>query len=261
MSAKISSIDITVILTAHAEGLLAAPAGRSAQAAIALAESAGLRCETVVVLDRADQLTRSVLLEVFGRTARFLETDEGDPGQARNRGTEAAWGTFSTFLDGDDLWSENWLTAAHAQASTRPDAVHQCACIFRFGNNRHLFWHSDSENALCDLSFLDWSNYWDSMSFARTTLYREFPFKPNDLELGFGHEDWHWSAWTIAEGIPHKPVPGTLHFKRSRPGSQMSKVNQIGGLRWPVKKGEFGSTASSTLDHEKVRYARTLLTA
>jgi hypothetical protein len=63
------------------------------------------------------------------------------------------------------------------------------------------------------------------MSFARNELYRRYPFKANDLQLGFGHEDWHWSALTLAAGIPHKPVPGTMHFKRARGGSQMSRVD------------------------------------
>jgi hypothetical protein len=92
----------------------------------------------------------------------------------------------------------------------------------------------DSESGLCDPSYLAWLNYWDAMSFARTELYRLFPFRRNDLALGFGHEDWHWNAWTLAEGVPHKPAPKTMHFKRSRKGSQMDKVNCTGGVRWPL---------------------------
>jgi hypothetical protein len=103
-----------------------------------------------------------------------------------------------------------------------------------FGNQRHLWWHVDSENGLCDLDYLNWMNYWDAMSFARTDIYRRYPFQKNDLELGFGHEDWHWNAWTLAAGIHHKPVTRTMHFKRSRSGSQMGKVNEIQGPPWPL---------------------------
>ncbi|MDH4984419.1 glycosyltransferase family 2 protein [Aminobacter anthyllidis] len=237
------NFDITIVLTAHREGLLAGPTGRSAQAAIALAETAGIRCQTVVVLDRANSLTCSVLAEVFGDGAVFLNTSEGDPGQARNRGIEAATGTFAAFLDGDDLWSENWLVAAHAQAKGQPDAVHHPACLLRFGAQRHLFWHADSESGLCDPAYLDWINYWDALCFARTDLCRRFPFRANDLDLAFGHEDWHWNAWTISEGVAHKPVPETMHFKRARAGSQMSKVDAVGGVRWPLSRGELYAQA------------------
>ena len=95
----------------------------------------------------------------------------------------------------------------------------------------------DSENGLCDTSYLAWMNYWDAMSFARTELYRRYPFRKNDLELGFGHEDWHWNAWTLSEGVHHKPVPKTMHFKRSRSSSQMSKVERAGGVSWPLNIG------------------------
>lgn len=235
--------DISVVLTAHREGLLAGPSAKSAQNAVAVAEAARLRCQTVVVLDRADSLTTAVLSEVYNGNALMVATNEGDPGQARNRGIEAATGTFAAFLDGDDLWSENWLVAAHAQARTRPDAVHHAACLLRFGNARHLFWHIDSESSLCDADYLDWMNYWDALSFARTDLYRRFPFKKNNLDLAFGHEDWHWNAWTLSTGVAHKPVQGTIHFKRGRTGSQMSKVDSVGGLRWPLSpkgKAEVG---------------------
>lgn len=233
---------ISAILTAHREGLLVGPAAHSALAAIGRAEAAGLKCETIAVLDRADGVTRDVLHAILGDRARYIFTDEGDPGQARNRATELARGRFSTFLDGDDLWSENWLVAAYAQAVQRPDSIHHSACNLVFGDKRLLFWHLDSEAELCDISYLDWLNYWDAMSFAETELFRNFPFKANDIKAGYGHEDWHWNALTISEGIAHKPVPGTMHFKRARAGSQMGKVESVGGFRWPLGKGELLST-------------------
>ncbi|MBP2550978.1 glycosyltransferase involved in cell wall biosynthesis [Neorhizobium galegae] len=213
MKRSSDQIDISVVMTAHQEGLLAGPSGKSAQQAIAVAEAAGLRCQTIVVLDRADSLTGAVVAEVFGGNAHYLTTSEGDPGQARNRGIEMATGDFVALLDGDDLWSENWLAAAYDQAKARPDAVHHPACLLRFGNDRHLFWHVDSESPLCDKAYLDWMNYWDALSFARTDLYRRFPFRRNDLELAFGHEDWHWNAWTISEGVAHKPVAETFRLE------------------------------------------------
>lgn len=35
---------------------------------------------------------------------------------------------------------------------------------------------------------------------------------------------WHWNVVTLRAGIPHRPVPETIHFKRRRTGSQMSLV-------------------------------------
>jgi len=163
-----SLIDISVILTAHAEGFLAGPAARSVVAATHLAREAGLNIETIVVLDRADILTKDVLKQVFGTSARYLETDEGDPGQSRNRGIEAAHGHFSTFIDGDDLWSENWLVAAESVARENEKAIYHCGCIVSFGAKRHLYWHIDSEIALFDRNYLNWATYWASMSLAKT---------------------------------------------------------------------------------------------
>lgn len=224
--------DISIILTAHREGLLAGPTGRSAQAAMAAAQAGGLRCEVIVVLDRADQLTRDVLEEVFGATASFVTSDAGDPGQARNRGIQAAQGLCAAFLDGDDLWSENWLVKAWDMSAGRPDAILHSACNLVFGVRRKIFWHADSETALCEPDYMKWLNYWDAMSFARTEIYRRYPFRPNDLTRGFGHEDWYWNSVTLADGIAHKPVAGTMHFKRARAGSQMSRVEQVNGIRW-----------------------------
>jgi glycosyltransferase involved in cell wall biosynthesis len=229
-----TSPDISVIVTAHREGVIAGVTAKSALAAIRKASAADLDHEVIVVLDRADGVTAATLREAFGGSARYLETDEGDPGLARNRAVEVARGRCATFLDGDDLWSDNWLVEAHRLVERRPDVAAHSACNLVFGNARHFWWHADSETSLCDKGYLDWMNFLDAMSFARTEIYRRYPFRKNDLNIGFGHEDWHWNAWTLGEGVPHKPVPCTMHFKRARSGSQMHKIESMGGFRWPL---------------------------
>ncbi|WP_209835252.1 glycosyltransferase family A protein [Ruegeria sp. HKCCE3926] len=229
---------VSAIVTAHREGLMAGPAARSLLAAVADAEKADISCEIIVVLDIADDLTRDVLNGALGERAKYVESATGDPGLARNTGIAAATGEHACFLDADDLWSENWISAAIAAARKRPDAIHHSACNMVFGFQRLMFWHMDSESDGFDKSYLDWSNYWDSLSLAKTQIYRDTPFEANELSKGFGHEDWHWNAITIAKGIPHKPVAGTMHFKRARTDSQMSKVDSVGGIRAPLGDGE-----------------------
>ena len=235
MASSKSPPEISVILTAHAEGILAGPTARSADIAITnFTEGTGKSVEIIIVLDKASQTTRDVLTGKFGEIATILETEEGDPGQTRNRGIEISSAPYATFLDGDDLWSSNWLVEAWKACSARPDAVFHSHCNVVFGSERNVWWHVDSESDALDPTYLIWSNYWDAMSFARTELYRAYPFKKNDLKLGFGHEDWHWSAWTYSDGIPHKPAPETIHFKRRRPGSQMSLVERSGSVMRPL---------------------------
>jgi len=231
--------DVSVILTAHREGVLAGATSRSAVAAIERAQKeGGLRCEVVVVLDNATSETRAVIEHGLGALSevplKVIDVKTGDPGLSRNFGIAEANSPFSTFLDGDDLWSSNWILEAHKFAKNRPDAVAQSMCNVTFGKQKNVWWHVDSEGDLFQPEYLAWTNYWDAMSFAHTDIYKKYPFKANDLKLGFGHEDWHWSVWTYNQGVPHKPVPGTIHFKRRRSGSQMSLVEKAGAVVWPT---------------------------
>lgn len=211
---------ITAILNAHREGMLAKPSLQSLSRSIADAETAAISVETIIVLDRADQLTREVVHQHAGPEAKIIETSFGDPGKARNRAVEEAKGRYLAFLDADDLWGVNWLSEAarHADGRTDPVIWHPEVCAY-FGGAKHLFRHIDMEDEDFRPSGLMIENYWTMLSFGDRRLYLENPYPETDLKAGFGFEDWGWNMNTISRGIIHKIVPGTGHAIRRRPHS------------------------------------------
>jgi glycosyltransferase involved in cell wall biosynthesis len=247
-------IDVTAVLTCHAEGLLLGPAIASFQQAVEHARANGISVEQLVVLDRGDALTKSVLQTLPPEDFRVLFSDCGDPGQARNYAAESSTGEFVTFLDGDDLWSSNWITSSYVFSMEQPGPVvcHSEANVV-FGGAKQIWWHVDSEAPDFQRDYLLIGNYWDAMCFVERNILKRFPFRQNELSEGYGHEDWHWNCLTLGAGIPHRPVPGTLHFKRRRRGSQMTKCEEkdvvtyetdLTSFSWEKGSIEYGALAS-----------------
>jgi glycosyltransferase involved in cell wall biosynthesis len=215
--------DITAILNLHHEGLLAGPSIHSFEVAIAYARDRQLAVESIVVIDRGDATTKAVFENLAGRH-KLLASEAGDPSHARNMGVAAASGEYIAFLDGDDLWGYPWLALAHGFCVRSPLKViaHSEVNII-FGEDSALWWHADSEDPEFDLDYLRIGNYWDALSFAKREIFIQYPFHKNEIASGYGIEDWHWNCVTLENGIAHRPVPNTVHMKRRRPGSQLSR--------------------------------------
>ena len=207
---------ITCVLNGHREGALIYPTIRSAKRTIAHTRAAGVATEFLVVLDRADQQTSSIVERELNGFGRVLHVDHGDLGHARNRGVAHSRGDYIGFLDGDDLWCREWIIDAYELCSKHEKdvIVHPEYNIYFGDDSAHTFQHIDMESPEFEFEYLLRYNHWTALSFAAKSTYRQIPFRRNDIADGFGFEDWTWNVETIRKGFLHKTVTGTSHFIR-----------------------------------------------
>lgn len=215
--------EISAIITAHREGAMAGISLRSLISAVDRAADAGITTEVVVALDAPDDGTCAVFADAQSLGFTLIEMSERDQGKVRNNAVRTSRGRFIAFLDGDDLWSENWLVEAHRLCTSdpQPDRViaHPETDWF-FESSNNIFFHADQTDATFDPSMLRFANYWDALCMAPRQAYLEHPYCDRDVANGFAYEDWHWNCVTLDAGYVHRVVPDTIHFKRRRKTSQ-----------------------------------------
>jgi hypothetical protein len=221
-------IDISAIINLHAEGMLAHSSFVSAARAKAYAEDSGLRVEVLAVLDRPTVETVNYVESCSVLEFTRMTVSHGDLGLARNAGAKIAGGEWISFLDGDDLWAENWLTAAYEAATRDPRPVvwHPRGLII-FGSQCYLFVHVDMEDEDFELLSLSISNIWAAQSFARRELHLSIPYPVTDLERQLGFEDWGWNIATIERGYIHKAVPGAVNACRKKATASLLQQSSV----------------------------------
>jgi glycosyltransferase involved in cell wall biosynthesis len=238
-------MDITGVINLHAEGTLARPSLESAMRARRLAEERGLSVQLIAVLDCADAATATCVRTSAAGGIEIVEVAVDDLGEARNAGVEAAAGQWIAFLDGDDLWCENWLADAHtfALGQARTAILHPLANLY-FGLRTSLLIHADMDDQDFVLADLALANQWTALSFARRDVYRAVPFARTAILQQIAFEDWSWNMMTISRGYVHKCVPGTVHALRTRTGSLSERAAT--GMAMPAPTGLFRQHLAAT---------------
>jgi len=215
-------MDISIIISAHHEGVLAGISLSSAVRAIEKATQVGISCEIIAVLDKPDDDTQTLFQQQsLPCDFQVAEVDFADQGLARNHAVQLARGQLVALLDADDLWSANWLVEAHRfiEKHGKRSICHPEVNWF-FGENNNLFFHVDQFDPEFDPRVLRFMNCWDSLCVAAREIFEHVPYDRRDLANGFAYEDWQWNCETLERGYHHRVVPGTIHFKRRRRLSQ-----------------------------------------
>lgn len=219
--------NVSAIMTTHGEGALAAVSFNNLLKTAEFAEAAGLRVEKVVVMDRPDDYTRTVFEGLDDASVRVIETDFGDQGRVRNFLAEHVSGEYIAFLDGDDMWSENWLYEAwnFLKSEPRNNLIAHPEFNWFFSGTGSVLVNTDQESTLFDEQFLRHANYWDAMCMALRSTHLAMPYCNRQIKAGFAFEDWHWNCQTVEAGYIHKVIPDTIHFKRRRSNSQTTEAS------------------------------------
>lgn len=245
---------ISAIINFHAEGLLAPASLASYFRCCAAAAASGFEVETIAILDRASAETAACVEVCRSRLSIVEHVDFGDLGESRNHAVRAASGDLIAFFDGDDLWGSDWLALAArsvAQLASgetifHPEVVYyfdqadypvQSADVTpsALARSFHLI-HQDSASSMFDAGALLFNNVWTSnVVAARRTLLRH-PLPRVDHQGGFGVEDWTWNVSTLAAGIRHAVVPGTVELVRVRDTPSLSQRNLQRRLIPPLHK-------------------------
>jgi glycosyltransferase involved in cell wall biosynthesis len=240
-------IDISVTIIFHHEGVFAIPALASMYDLINKARASGLLVEARAILDNVDELTRNIVA-VHGEWLDDVEeVSFGDLGSSRNKGVQSSRGKFVAFLDGDDLWGEDWLLLAYnLAASASEEAIWHPESLFYFyevdfenhsvtkqPNLSARSYHMIHQSS-CDVNFnknsLFLNNLWSANVFAKRDLHLRMPYKMVDRDAGYGIEDWSWNIETVYANIPHLVVPDTVHLIRVKETGSLGQQNNTEGL-------------------------------
>lgn len=221
---------VSAVITFHRERGLVTATLHAIERVRRFAEAHGLQVEWIMTLDRGDAETESAIVThpAVRESDTLLHVDFGDLSSCRNYAIEHAKGDYVATLDGDDLFSQNWLVAATTAIEDHgPKAIAHPKWMIAFGA-WNAYWEQLSQT---DARFLPETlvsfNHWNACAVARREVFQACPYAVSRVgEHGFGFEDWHWNCETIARGYVHLVVPHTFRLERRKPEGSLNVAHQ-----------------------------------
>jgi glycosyltransferase involved in cell wall biosynthesis len=240
-------IEVSIAILFHKEGHLALRSLQSLERMTDRLAKEGISFEVIASLDRPDVKTKKLVL-ASKQITKVLEVDFGDPALCRNHLVGAATGKYIALLDGDDLWSKNWLAEAYrkAEAGNSNTIWHPSYCYYFFEKDFEVHSYSElahpsalshftkhPESSQLQEGLLTIDNVWSAHSFGNRDVYQRIPFRADSKEQGKGIEDWSFNIESVSKGVAHSVVQGTVHMIRIKEQNSQNAVNSgLGLLPW-----------------------------
>ena len=225
---KVKNPELSIVVTAHAEGIIAHKTMRCVSENQKLLDENHISSEIIVHIDAGTKETKDYFKRYQDTPGiRIFENNFRDLGKSRNFANKMAKGEYVAFIDADDLISSNWLLSAYQIIKNNKHAVlvHPEA-VLDFGINvtcpRLWIQKSSKSSKIENAQNLIVTNRWVSTIAGPKQIFLDFPYPPT--EHGFGNEDYEFNLATISAGISHLVAPKTILFYRQKPsGSLLSQ--------------------------------------
>lgn len=225
-----SNIDISIIITAHSEGVVSHKTVLSVLRAADELTKNNISYEIIVSLDNPSEETNKYYSR-YNDDDRFVITEAkfGNVAESRNKAIKMAKGKYVALLDGDDMISRNWYLDAYRMAEAMDGLfiLHPNVQL-QFGpaSPVNLLWvMGDSYDKEKDARIMVQYNRWVVVLFAPKKVFNKVQYKKPIK--GYGYEDFCFNADTLAVDIKHCIVPETVFFyRRLATGKQFEHINE-----------------------------------
>lgn len=231
---KTNALGLSIILTAHREGLIAHKTVKSIERACAKLDQAKISYEILVSIDRGDEITISYFHRYQNNPKfRIFEWDFGDLAKSRNATIKQAHGKYIATIDADDLMSENWLIKAVQTLESKPYGEYvahsEMSVSFedcnQYDTKYDIIQKYGYINRDEDILLSVWAGRWNSVIVAPANFLKQYNYAANSS--GFGYEDWHMSLHFIDQGLKNILIPETVIFIRIKnDGSEWQRQKQ-----------------------------------
>ena len=183
------------------------------------AEAEGFSVEFFITLDNHDDLTEVIVRKhpAVRETDTIEPVQFGDPGDSRNYAISKASGEYIVCMDGDDYYSQNYITASVHEAMQGKNIVVCPDYLVSFGAQYHWTRFGGPEDFLKNSYVLFSEHLYCATVTAHRDVFLRVPF--TRCEKGFGYEDWHWNLEARGAGLEHKIAHDTVLFYRRKPVS------------------------------------------
>lgn len=212
------NLQLSIIVTVHAEGILMHKTLASINRAVELLIEHDIAYELIIHSDNPTTATTDYLVAHANdlQGVQIFTNHFGDLGSSRNFAIQQAKGKYVTFIDADDLMSQRWLYEAYAflQNHELGQYVAHTEKTVEFGGANSVVIKHGEINQATDTLLSVYANRWNSIIMAPRELLLVEPYTANSP--GFGYEDWHLNCRLIARGIHNVLIPETVIFVRRK---------------------------------------------